>query len=418
MNNFLGKNILGIILLAALLRLLIMPFYFHPDIKTYSFQVSFLGNGVLNIYSYLSENKAKLPLKEEFVYFPLTYYFLGAYQIIVSPLLGSNFYSWLYNAGGSLTDEIGTFRYLFLLKLPYLFLDILVGLIITLFFVEKKQKELALKLWLFNPFSLILIYVYSNIDIMPVTLTVLSLLFAKNNKLVLSALCLGLGAAFKAYPLLFLPTLFLYANGIKEKLTVTAVTFVSLFLILAPFLTTESFKQSTLVSGLTTRILLPVVGLGFNESIIISILPLAVIFFYAFLKGNLNNKYLEAYFIAVLMILYSFIHYHIQWLLWVIPFLVIFIVKKSENISGIARQFNILVFIALSVALSIPLLYNDSAMSFSLLRPVSLWFPLLTTPFIITSKFYDPYILQSIMHTLFAAISLVLIWELVRQQEQ
>lgn len=418
MNVSFGKNILGIILLAVLLRLLIMPFYFHPDIKTYNFQASFLQSGVFNIYSYLAEEKARLPLKEEFVYFPLTYYFLGGYQVIASPLLGSGFHSWLYNAGVSVTDQIGTFRYLFLLKLPYLFLDILVGFIITLFFIERKQKKLALKLWLFNPFSIILIYVYSNVDIMPVTLTVLSLLFAKNNKLVLSALCIGLGGAFKAYPLLFLPILFLYANNIKEKLTVLTVACGSLLLILAPFLTTESFKQSTLVSGLTTRMLLPVINIGFNEAILISIIPVMVLLSYVFLKQSINTKNLEIYFFAVLMILYSFIHFHIQWLLWVVPFVVIIVVKGSEGIfSEENKRFNILIFLSLSLALSIPLLYNDSSMTFSLLRPISLWFSLLFTPFNIVSRIYDPYVLQSILHTLFASFNIVLIWHLLRKQE-
>src|SRR5581483_3617962 len=92
---------LNFLILAILLRLLIMPFFFHPDIKTYSYQVSFLQKGILNIYSYLPENKAELPLKEEFVYFPLTYFTLGIYQIIASPFLGPDFYSWVSNASAS-----------------------------------------------------------------------------------------------------------------------------------------------------------------------------------------------------------------------------------------------------------------------------------------------------------------------------
>src|SRR4030066_1717911 len=80
-----------IILLAILLRMLIIPFYFHPDIKIYNFQASFLKNGVFNIYSYLDSNKASLPFKEEFVYFPLAYLFLGAYQIVALPFLGGQF---------------------------------------------------------------------------------------------------------------------------------------------------------------------------------------------------------------------------------------------------------------------------------------------------------------------------------------
>ena len=94
--NFLKlPNILNLFLLAILIRLLLMPFYFHPDIKTYHFQSSHLQKGVFNIYSYLTENKQNLPIREEFVYFPLTYLFLGTYQIAASPLLGGDFNNWL-----------------------------------------------------------------------------------------------------------------------------------------------------------------------------------------------------------------------------------------------------------------------------------------------------------------------------------
>src|SRR3989304_8391664 len=98
-----------LLILAIILRLLIMPFFFHPDIKTYHFQASFLSKGVFNIYPYLIENREKLPLKEEFVYFPLTYFFLGGYQALVSPLLGDNFTNWLAGASGRAGEGAPTF---------------------------------------------------------------------------------------------------------------------------------------------------------------------------------------------------------------------------------------------------------------------------------------------------------------------
>src|SRR3989344_3206331 len=115
-------SIRKLLILAVLIRFLIMPFYFHPDIKTYNFQSSFLKMGVWHIYNYLSENKDKLPLKDGFVYFPLTYFFLGSYQIVASPLLGSNFENWLFNAQITSAADVGVFRYLFILKSPFLVL--------------------------------------------------------------------------------------------------------------------------------------------------------------------------------------------------------------------------------------------------------------------------------------------------------
>src|SRR5690348_461962 len=104
-----------LLILAILLRVLLMPFFYHPDIKTYDFQASFLSHGVVNIYSYLVNNKQSLPLKEDFVYFPLTYFTLGGYQIIISPFFGSDFQKFLFDASSQALVKADSFRYLFLM---------------------------------------------------------------------------------------------------------------------------------------------------------------------------------------------------------------------------------------------------------------------------------------------------------------
>jgi hypothetical protein len=131
-----------LLLLAIVLRLLVSAFIFHPDIKTYSFQASFLKKGVFNIYSYLVENKKTLPLKDGFVYFPLTYLTLGGYQAVLSPVFGSGFDSWLSDAGvNSFIGNSQIFKYLVLLKLPYLVLDIAIAFLLMRFFESKEEKK-------------------------------------------------------------------------------------------------------------------------------------------------------------------------------------------------------------------------------------------------------------------------------------
>jgi len=61
---------------ALLVRLLIMPFLYHPDIKIYNFQSSFLSSGVLNIYDFLNE-KNKNCLLERNLYINLSLLFFG-----------------------------------------------------------------------------------------------------------------------------------------------------------------------------------------------------------------------------------------------------------------------------------------------------------------------------------------------------
>lgn len=395
----------NLIILAILLRLLLMPFFFHPDIKTYHFQSSFLKSGVFDIYKYLENSKDKLPLKEEFVYFPLTYFFLGSYQAVVLPLLGDKFNEWLFDASGTALHSVESSRYLFILKLPYLFFDLAVGLLIMRFFINWEQKKRALTLWLFNPFTLILIYIFSNIDIIVVFLTLFSILLAKEKKVILSGLLLGLAAGFKAYPLIFLPFLLLYSKNIKQGIWTAISTLGVLAAIIIPFYS-PSFNKAALVSGLTTRIVFPGLSIGFGETLMAGIILLAAFFFVQLLKEEKNVNYLWKVYLSTLLLVLSFIHFHIQWLLWAAPFLVILLVNY--------KRFTPVILLITFAAFLIPFLFEDKFMSFGLFNPISSLYSLLPLPYIMVSRFYDPYVVQSILHSVLAGGSLVLIWEMER----
>lgn len=394
-------NLTKLFILAILIRLLIMPFYFHPDIKTYNWQSSFLKSGVFNIYTYLVDNREKLPLKEEFVYFPLTYLFLGTYQISVSPVLGPNFNNWLSDASSQVLDRVGTFRYLFILKFPYLVLDLIIPFLIIRFFKEIKQKRNAFILWLFNPISLAIIYIFSNIDIIPVTLSLVSILLFRSKKIFLSGLILGLAAGFKAYPLLFLPFILLFTYRIKDGIKLVAVSFVTLVLIIAPFWS-QAFLNSALISGLTTRIAYPSIPLGFGEYLMVGILTLVALFFAGLTQNGKRTDKVWLMIFIVLLFIFSGIHYHIQWLLWIIPFLIIFYIYQN-NLGKLS-------FLWLSLAFVIPLLYDDRSMSISLFSAISSLFNLLPTPFLVAQKVYDPYLLQGLIHSVMFGISLILVF--------
>lgn len=385
-----------LLILAVVLRLLVAVFYFHPDIKTIYFQSSFLKQGVFNIYNYLIQNKQNLPLKEEFVYFPLAYFAVGGYHAIASSLLGGAFGSWLANAGSnSFIVDTSIFRYLFVMKLPFLILDIWIAFLLKKFFNDKKKGELAFKLWLFNPFTIFLIYAYSNIDIIAVLFTVLAFLYLKRERFLPAAVAFGLAAGFKLYPLLAIPFLFLYGKNLRQKLTLSLVPLAIFFLICLPFLS-SSFIHSALISGLST-------GLFKSE---FTTLGLAILFFYAAFKDKSLDVF--NYWLVIFLIIFSFALFHIQWLLWIAPFLVIIAVKRPK--------LSYLILIISVFAFSVPILYQDRFMTLGLLRAYSTLFDLLPTPFVVVQTIYDPYNLQSILHSIFAGGSLVLSYLLLRRE--
>jgi len=385
-----------LLVLAIFLRILVAVFLFHPDIKTYNYQASFLKKGVFNVYTYLVDNKKTLPLKDDFVYFPLTYFVLGGYQIVASPILGNGFNSWLADAGAnSVVNNPNIFKYLIVLKLPYLVLDMIIAFLLMEFFENKEDKKKVFIFWLFNPFTIILLYAFSNIDIFPVILTVLAFLMIKRQKLTTAALLFGVASGFKLYPLLFVPFLFLAGRTLKEKVLLALTPVVTFGVVILPFLST-AFFQSALVSGLTTGI--------FTSTF--STLAVAILFFYAVLidkKINLFN-----YWIALFLIIFSFSLFHIQWLLWIAPFLVILAVRKPK-LSWLIFLFGVLAF-------AIPFLYQDRFMTISLFRIYTTWFDLLPTPFTFIQRVYDPANLQTVIQSILAGGSLVLIYRIFKEQ--
>ena len=396
-----------LIVLAVILRLFVSAFLFHPDIKTFNYQASFLRAGVVNIYTYLTDHKSDLPLKEEFVYFPLTYFTLGVYQAIVSPLLGPEFNSWLADAGAnSMVHDPYIFKYLIVLKLPYLALDLIIAYLLYRYFDDKKLGKRAVIVWLFNPFSIVIFYIFGNVDIFPVALTVAALLAAKEKRLTAASIILGLAAGFKLYPLLFVPFLALSGRDTVQKIKLLAAPFLVLAAIVLPFMS-SAFVSSALVSGLSTRIFSPGVTIGFNETIITGMFAYTILLFVAITGGGKIS--LTKYFLATLLVIFSFTHFHIQWLSWVIPFAVILTVQKPK-LGWMVLFIGILAFL-------IPPLYEDRSMTISLFRVYSTLYDILPTPFSILQNFYDPYSLQSIIHTVFAGVNLVLIYNMIFKKE-
>ena len=396
-----------LLILAVVLRLLVSAFIFHPDIKTFNFQSQFLKRGVLNIYTYLETNKSNLSIKDEFVYFPLTYFTLGGYQAIVSPFLGNEFVTWLNNAdSNAFTLDPNIFKYLIILKLPYLICDFAIAFLLLKYFDDKKLGKKAFTLWLFNPFTIYYIYAFGNVDIFPVAITLLSLILVKSNKLKLAALSLGIAAGFKLYPLLFVPFLLLKGKDIKEKFLLGFIPFLTFGLISLPFIS-QAFIKSTLISGLTTRIFNPGFDVGFGESIIVGLSLFAALFYAAWLIDKKLNVF--KYWLAILLIIFSFSHFHIAWLLWIAPFVVILSIKKSYLSYP-------LFYLAIIVTI-IPLLYQDRSMSISLYRIYSIWFDLIPTPFTLIQKFFDPYNLQSILHSLFAGGAGVIVYRVFKSEK-
>lgn len=134
----------------------------------------------------------------------------------------------------------------------------------------------------------------------------------------------------------------------------------------------------------------------------ILIVPAALFILYLF--SWYRKASLWKYFFAALLLVIPFIHFHIQWLTWMAPFAAIYIVRKAGSAW--------LILFGTVAAFVVPFLYNDKFMSVSLFTPISQWFSLIPGPFAVVQRLADPYLVQSVFHSIFVGCSLALIWQM------
>lgn len=325
----------SIFIWALLIRFLIMPFTFHPDIKDIHFRVSYLyTNNVFNIYEFLKTNDSTKFIAPDFAYPPLTFFALGTYQLLLTPLLGDDFSKWLNDFGDYKYQAPQLFRYLFSLKLIYLVFDLAVGLILLKLVTKNKQK-FALAFWFFNPINLYAIYAIGQFDIIPTFLTLLSFYFWERKKAILSGLTLGLGIAFKSFPLLLLPLFLTTKTNLKDKFLFSTLA-ISIYLItILPFLNSSAFQHDVLFSGLSIRIFELKIDSGlFEISIFLLLYALYLIF-------TVINRKVPLYIniLVIFLVMFSLTRFHPQWIVWMMPFITLALVNSNLNLKLLTPLF-------------------------------------------------------------------------------
>ncbi|HBP51238.1 MAG: GPI mannosyltransferase 1 [Candidatus Shapirobacteria bacterium GW2011_GWE1_38_10] len=378
--------------LALLIRLIIAPFFYHPDIKSQHFHFQFLSQGQSNIYQYISENKDHLPYRDTFNYLPLTYLTFGSLQSFQKILMPPGFINWLNDWGGTQYNYPNTPYYLLILKLPYIVLDLLLGYL--LYKISNSKK--ILYLWLFNPFSLYLIYIIQNFDILPVFLTVLSYYWLKS-KPSLSFFVFGLAIAFKLYPLILLPFFILFKSKNLIKMTkYSLIAATPTLLSILPFASSQAFWQSFFGSGLTQKII----------ELKIYILPVfPVIYLIIMLFAFLSKKFDLSYYILLISFLFvSTVNFHPQWILWFLPF--IFLLKNVSRPSTYLPLTLIGVLILVYI-----FLFNDNYLTWGHLIPIDPEFLLISSPHeILKNRFsIDSKLIQNYIKLFIALISVLTI---------
>ncbi len=409
-DKFIYKNkvILFSLIFGILIRILLSFITYHPDLRTFQYAGKIISEGnILNFYDYLQG----LPESEEikklifFNYPPAIYYFHGIFNFIFSLIFGSTLVnSYLIE----IKDGLGKFNFmlhLFLIKIPYIIFDILAAVFLSKLFDTARQKKYAFVLWMLNPVAMYSSYILSQFDIIPTFFVIFCLYLAKKRKFELASLSLGVGIAFKLFPVFLLFPLALIVKGNLSRLKLILIGFIPYLLSILPYLPSSGFRSTALLASQTDKSFyasIPISG-GLN----ILLFPTILMFFYLifYYKKEQRDSYQIIWrsFLVALLPFFIFTHIHPQWLLWLTPFLIIEYLENGYKHTALFYGIVFYFFVHLC-------LHEDASLTIGAFSPI---FPALYN----TQNIWNilglniNYIyLRSILHSVFTASGIFLIF--------
>lgn len=409
MNKLTSKSWFKWLALGVTIRLILMPITLHPDLWAHSFVVYFFAyEGILNPYEHLLSLSANHPLVtnwgvfDTFIYPPLTYFTLGIFRVLVKPFTDSNFIPNLWQDLGSVYSNKALFSHLFFFKLPYLFIDIAVGFLLSSLFRKKNKKLTVFRLWMLNPVTLYASFMMGQFDVLPVLFMILSLYYAKNKKPYASLISLGIGGAYKMFPLLLIIPTALVLNqrfGQRIKLIVAGTT--PFVLASLPYLGSSAYRSMVLFTPKSQKMLFMQFPVTAAEGIYPFIFILFLMYFWIYYK-NISQSKLPLIYLAILLLLFSVTHYHPQWFLWASPLLVWQLVKTNyKHWLLAALLFTIWVFITLMF---------EASLSIGLFGPICEICRQSMSLGDFLANYQDINMLKSLARSVFAAASFMLIY--------
>ena len=312
--------------LAFIIRLLVGAFTFHEDVRapaTASFV--YLKMHELDPYA----RSFNIAPQELLNYLPFSYILsLPIHQvgrIFVDPNTEETF---LTNQN-LLLGKPEMWLYLLYVKAPFIVFDIGIAVLLGLI-AEPKYRTKALLLWLFNPLSIWVSSAIGQYDIYLIFFLVLCWYFIRKDKLYWAALALGAGAATKSAPFLILPLLLGLTAYFRERIKLIILSLLPYIITVTPYLISTSFRKDALLAPQMQKIFYANIPLSGGEFILIVPSILLLLYVVYFLRSRTKEDFLR-FSILIFLTILTFTHFHIQWFLWVVPFLIIFCLNYWEQ---------------------------------------------------------------------------------------
>lgn len=391
------RSILKWIFICCIIRIILMPIFSHSDLTT-TLWIAF---------TWITKNQLILSNDPPAIFFVLS----GFYRLMM-PFFSQSFLNHI-TSGTAFTPNTmlpvtaliqpGINTVLLIAKLPFLFLDIASAFLMLHLFKDSLKGFTAFKMWLLNPVSIFVSYVFGQYDIFAVFFIILALLQLKKKRFGWSMLSLGVASSFKVIGIAMMPLIVIYyfkdhrgenlwGNIVKLfRVTLPGLLPMLFFLIVNSgvsqyyesvnyalprgdlfngFFGTMFYTRGTAAQPFFSGILTFLTDFSISFSTYLSTGTVYLVpFFYilvlllTYYSKSLTFEKICGYFTIFLLSYYAFSLFLPQWFLWIQPFLILLAVENRK------------VFHKLNLAL-IPLYFIyiwqwDSGLTTNLLTPLT-----------------------------------------------
>jgi hypothetical protein len=364
--------------LAVLIRLLIMPFTGHSDLfQTYTKSSFWAFQGEI------------FPSKFAVIWLAFHAVVLK-FASFVWPGISQSFVAdpiTVYGDVATILQEPYIFRLLFIMKLPYLLLELVTVWLFVKLFTKSQDKLLALVAWLFNPYLYYSLYVFGRNEILAVFFIVCGLWALKKSKLNWASFALGLSIATRLFTVILMPVFL--AIGLAKKQSWWKQIGLFVLPIVGSVVFRKLFASSKLVpletAPISIEFFLPVnVGVGHGQVVYLLLAALLFISLLLVFKHKLKPDFIWPWSTAYLLLSLGLMFFHPHYFSWLTPFLAWFVVRFKKNVP------ELLSVVALQlVGWLLTLLFWGLSISFGLFAPINPhFFNALPSPM----YFFGPYV--------------------------
>lgn len=312
------------VVIGLLLRLFFSLTTYHSDLGAFALAAKYIigDNRPFTFYDALGSRTDMV-----FNYQPLAYLipsaiYLPFKSIVVATgdLLINR--SWIISLSSPLQPV------LFLYKLPMIIADLLILLLIPRLFTIKRNKNLSRILWSLNPIAIFVSSMMGQVDIVIALFLLLSLLSIKESKYSKAALFVAFSALIKPIGLILLPILAISAFHYHKKISSALFSLLTGFGIYAigvlPYISSPYYRYYALLADQINKSTFA--GIAIASGTVIPWFFIAYSFaIMLFWKKRIS---LNAAMLASLLSSLVFTHFHPQWLIWVMPGTIYFILTK------------------------------------------------------------------------------------------